>query len=480
MTAATAQVPFQRLAPDTLVANAVFGQQVALAGDQLFVSVRTVDRWDRCCTGAVNVYANDGVTWERTQRIVHPIATAPSGISEFRVAGDYLIARGEGIHAFRNDGGTWLEHGSLAGPEEQYDRIIAMSPDYLLLQRNDGDRNSNNQFTFHMFERRDNEWVNSGSVPRRSSMACIVGDEILMINNVADPAPLSDLATPTAPAEVAAVLIARQTDAGWDIVETIPLGGKPVTHYRIDCDDETAAVMIRGTVLFLNRESDDTWTLAGSMDVSDRVSGAMSIGIGGDYFYLSQEIRVTVPESPLGIAVRSNLAVYSRRFGPWEFLRSFEPFVPFDPTWEYNDGCLGYDIDANAEYVVAGAPVRGVLIGDDTIRDVGETYVLATRLIDHRPERPIEEPTYDLGWSAVYPSPGRGATTFAYSLPVEAHVDAEAFDVLGRRVTTVAEGRRANGAHEASFDTSGWAPGVYFLRMSVNDRGPAVRTFVVD
>jgi 5-hydroxyisourate hydrolase-like protein (transthyretin family) len=43
------------------------------------------------------------------------------------------------------------------------------------------------------------------------------------------------------------------------------------------------------------------------------------------------------------------------------------------------------------------------------------------------------------------------------------------YDLLGRQVATVADGRREAGRHEQQMDLSGMPSGTYFLRLRVGD-----------
>ena len=66
-------------------------------------------------------------------------------------------------------------------------------------------------------------------------------------------------------------------------------------------------------------------------------------------------------------------------------------------------------------------------------------------------------------------SPGSGArgtvATLDYSLPVSGDVLVAVFDVSGRRVTTLVNEAQAAGAHQAIWDHSGAAQGMYFVRL---------------
>jgi len=92
----------------------------------------------------------------------------------------------------------------------------------------------------------------------------------------------------------------------------------------------------------------------------------------------------------------------------------------------------------------------------------------------------VEESTVDVGiptagrrpflLRAARPNPFRDATSLGFDLPGEASVRMDVFDAAGRRVRTLATGRRPAGAHEVAWDGRDAAgrtvaPGVYFWRV---------------
>lgn len=64
----------------------------------------------------------------------------------------------------------------------------------------------------------------------------------------------------------------------------------------------------------------------------------------------------------------------------------------------------------------------------------------------------------------AYPNPVRQTATFEYTLPEAQTVRLAIYDVLGRKVRTLAHGRQTSGTHTVSFDVSGLAGGIYFCR----------------
>lgn len=64
-----------------------------------------------------------------------------------------------------------------------------------------------------------------------------------------------------------------------------------------------------------------------------------------------------------------------------------------------------------------------------------------------------------------YPNPFNGITTICFSLPWAMEVTLEVFDTLGRRVSTLATGRRDRGTHTVHFDSAKLPSGVYFAQL---------------
>ncbi|HLT48676.1 MAG TPA: T9SS type A sorting domain-containing protein, partial [Rubricoccaceae bacterium] len=69
----------------------------------------------------------------------------------------------------------------------------------------------------------------------------------------------------------------------------------------------------------------------------------------------------------------------------------------------------------------------------------------------------------------VRPNPFRGAATVTLTLARPSEVEAAVYDVLGRRVATVASERFPAGTREVAFDGAGLAAGVYVVRARTGD-----------
>ncbi|WP_457651635.1 FG-GAP-like repeat-containing protein [Rhodocaloribacter sp.] len=71
----------------------------------------------------------------------------------------------------------------------------------------------------------------------------------------------------------------------------------------------------------------------------------------------------------------------------------------------------------------------------------------------------------DFALAPNYPNPFNPRTTIPFALPRAAHVTLTVFDLLGRPVATLVDGRRAAGTHRVTFDAAGLPSGVYLYRL---------------
>ncbi len=72
------------------------------------------------------------------------------------------------------------------------------------------------------------------------------------------------------------------------------------------------------------------------------------------------------------------------------------------------------------------------------------------------------------------PNPFAGSTLVTYELREAAAVDLAVYDLLGRRVATLASGPEASGAHTVAFESRGLASGTYLLRLLAGGSATAV------
>jgi hypothetical protein len=83
---------------------------------------------------------------------------------------------------------------------------------------------------------------------------------------------------------------------------------------------------------------------------------------------------------------------------------------------------------------------------------------------DHQPTLPQK-----ILLSQNYPNPVNSSTIIRYSLPQASDVRLDVYDLLGRRVATLAEGRQDGGEHAVVWDAEEMGSGVYFYRLAIGD-----------
>ena len=71
--------------------------------------------------------------------------------------------------------------------------------------------------------------------------------------------------------------------------------------------------------------------------------------------------------------------------------------------------------------------------------------------------------------SQNYPNPFNPATEIEFSLPKVAVVTLVVYDMMGRQVARLADGRRPAGRYRVRWDASGLASGAYVYRLNAGD-----------
>jgi len=71
--------------------------------------------------------------------------------------------------------------------------------------------------------------------------------------------------------------------------------------------------------------------------------------------------------------------------------------------------------------------------------------------------------------SQNYLNPFNPTTTISYALPERSHVTLTVFNTLGQQVTTLVNSEVDAGYHEARFDATGLASGVYLYRLRAGE-----------
>jgi tetratricopeptide (TPR) repeat protein len=84
----------------------------------------------------------------------------------------------------------------------------------------------------------------------------------------------------------------------------------------------------------------------------------------------------------------------------------------------------------------------------------------------------------EFGLLPNYPNPFNPSTSVTFSMPASSGVRLTVFDVRGRKVRTLIDGRREAGVHRVTLDGAGLAGGVYVLKLE-SEFGAATRKIVL-
>jgi len=78
-----------------------------------------------------------------------------------------------------------------------------------------------------------------------------------------------------------------------------------------------------------------------------------------------------------------------------------------------------------------------------------------------------------------YPNPFNAQTTIQYSLPSRSFVTIDVFDILGRKIQTLAEGIKPAGKHQTIWVASDQSSGIYFYRIKANGNADTKKMILV-
>jgi hypothetical protein len=169
----------------------------------------------------------------------------------------------------------------------------------------------------------------------------------------------------------------------------------------------------------------------------------------------------------LGGAVRALLYVGATEAGP----ETVYAIRLNSDVWRSGDGGQTWEALGNV-YPEASTSVKDAVVGPD-----GRLYVAQNQAGPGNPSNgvwrtvapvtvasegaPAEAEASRL---SVYPNPTRGAATVVLTLAEAADVRTAVYDVLGREVAMLHDGRLASGEHRLTFDGSELPVGLYVIR----------------
>lgn len=117
--------------------------------------------------------------------------------------------------------------------------------------------------------------------------------------------------------------------------------------------------------------------------------------------------------------------------------------------------------------VVAPALIRSKETGSNAAPRSRFTLTLSYKnLVSNEPGDGLPE---TFGLNQNYPNPFNPTTVIKYQLPVNSRVSLRVFDVLGREVAKLVDGRMVAGYHQVTFNASHLASGIYIYRLSTGN-----------
>jgi hypothetical protein len=105
---------------------------------------------------------------------------------------------------------------------------------------------------------------------------------------------------------------------------------------------------------------------------------------------------------------------------------------------------------------------------EDSLRIILDCVELRIRLLAQEKPAGVDGPEisgYALGQND--PNPFHDATSIEFSIPHAENVHLEIYDVLGRRVATLVDGRMGPGLHRTTWNATGVPAGIYYYRLIV-------------
>jgi hypothetical protein len=90
----------------------------------------------------------------------------------------------------------------------------------------------------------------------------------------------------------------------------------------------------------------------------------------------------------------------------------------------------------------------------------------------------LPEPGQESLTLAVAPNPSHGPTTIDFQLLREGAARLDVFDLLGRSVDSVVDGKLGAGHHRALWSSLGRTPGIYFVRLNTASQS-SIRRMVI-
>jgi len=128
-----------------------------------------------------------------------------------------------------------------------------------------------------------------------------------------------------------------------------------------------------------------------------------------------------------------------------------------------NNGVLNFDIENDTDYYIQ---FRG---SNDQEDWYDHPYRFRLRFIEDEEVEPVILIPVDYFLSAGYPNPFNNTTRLSYDLPEAVNVKIQIYDLSGRLVITLTNGKYEAGHHYVTWDADNFATGIYLVRMRAGE-----------
>jgi hypothetical protein len=202
-------------------------------------------------------------------------------------------------------------------------------------------------------------------------------------------------------------------------------------------------------------------------EVGSTYAGGNASCISGDNAYLSSGTTVCIirPDDPIcvshfasedrnmDIITDENFVYVANRETSLRVINVSDPSTPIDVGFFDTNG-RGLSVSKSDSHVY--------------LSDLYSLRVLDCSLATSVQDRNVEENMpEDFAIKSTYPNPFNPTMNVTISLPRAALLNVSVFNVLGKRVTILAENQRTAGIHNFMFDGSDLSSGVYFVHASI-------------
>ena len=428
----------QKLVASDRHAEALFGYSVSMSGSYAVVGAiyepyGTLNTDSVFRAGAAYFFERNGTTWTQVQKVIAPDRGEDDdfGVS-VGISGGYAI-----VGAFRQDlnaGGT--------------NRLSGAGAAYIYVRKDTGWAR---QQKITAGERQGG--AGFGYAVAMSGSRAIVG---AMDENIGD---LSD---------AGASYVFRRDDSTWVQEErlvafdgegsnnfgwSVALSGDDaaVGAYRAHYDGTGSSVPLAGAVYVYVR-SDTDWVLQQQIFSNFRTNAAgfgNSVSISGDNL--------------IGGCVTWRAHVFARSGGTWTEVRQL---VAHDSLVTDD---FGYAVSIAGDVAMVGAPNNWLdPSGGNNMSQAGAVYVFGPGSTGTGEYGPGEVPR-SVQLNQNFPNPFNPATTITFELPQSSDVRLSVFDLLGREMSVLVNGRLEAGRHEVRFDGTDVSTGAYFYRLQTGN-----------